>query len=178
MLGLIRALDERKPMPYNQFYGYPAYQPLMAAPNTYMSGANDILGVRWVSNIDEVKATSTPDGSIAMFMHSSQPYFYIKKGAEVSTFKFEKVEPPKPEDFVTRTEFEELRKQYESYIRAYPPTSATTIQQQSDQSTAIQPNTNNANGQELYGNTTASQATTMPANSGYGMDQGPAQSIS
>lgn len=155
-------------MQYNQPYGYPAQY----WPSNAMSGAQrDIQGVRWVSNINEVNSIPVPDGVKEMFMERTNPIFYIKDGSYISTFKFEKVEPPKPEDFVTRTEFDELRRKYESLVQS---TNATTIEQPVT-TTAVQSAPVVTGYAELQGNPGTSQGSVMPTNIATGMEQTAAQ---
>lgn len=151
-------------MDYNQ-YGY------SAQPSNIVSRAQtDIQGVRRVANIDEVYATSIPYGSRIMFMHHNEPYFYVKEGSAVETYKFEKVEPPKPENFVTRQEFDELRSMYESLVSQQQYAATAAVQRIATPTTTtvqpatIQPDQSNAtiaSNPELQGNSGASQATTM-----------------
>lgn len=141
-------------MPYNPF-GYPAYM----APNNIPSGTNDIQGVRWVASIDEVRAFSVPYGIREIFMKQDEQVFYIKDyTGNIRMFTFEEVEQPKPENIVTRKEFEELKAKYESLIQQQ----STANQFQSAQPVAV-----NASNAELPGNTGASQAGVLQPNSGY-----------
>lgn len=140
---------------YNNTYGYPAFMPGWQPPQ--QSGATDIQGVRWVSGIDEVNATTVPTGMRSMFMDQTKNVFYIKDGAAVKAFEFKEIKPPAPEDFVTRTEFEKLRSEYERLV------------QQQNAATAVnQPVANDA---DVQWQSSAGQGAAMPADSGYGNDQ-------
>ncbi len=156
-------------MNYNQPYGYPAYP-------TQMSGAqNDIQGVRWVSNSNEVNSIPVPDGIKMMFMERENPIFYIKQGSSVDAFKFEKIEPPKPEDFVTRTEFDELRRKYESLVQS---ASTNAVGQQPVTTATVQSNAIATGCTELQGNSATSKGAVMPTNIPAGMEQATAQPVS
>lgn len=139
-------------MQYNPF-GYSAYM-----PTNIPSGTNDIQGVRWVASIDEVRAYSVPYGR-AMFMNNQDQIFYIKdQSGDIRVFKFEEIEQPKPENMVTRQEFEELKAKYESLIQQ---------QSTANQFQPAQSNATNASNAELQWNTGASQAGVLQPNSGY-----------
>lgn len=101
-------------MQYPYYQPYPIYQ-----PSPMQQG---IAGVRFVGGEDEAKAVAIPYGTKALFMDANEDAFYIKEtdGAGASTiekYAFRKVEPEKPE-YVTREEFDELRRAYESTVRA------------------------------------------------------------
>lgn len=143
-------------MNYNQFSPmYSQYIP---------SGTNDIQGVRWVSSIDEVRATTVPFGR-QIFMNQDIDIFYIKDtSGNIRCFEYTETEPPVPENFVTRKEFDELRSKYEQLV-----------QQQSASTNQPQSVTNNAGNAELSGYTGASQGGILQASpsngNGYQPDQ-------
>ena len=144
-------------MPYNP-YGNPGY------PAPYIpSGTADIAGVTWVSSFDEARNAIVPYGK-QLFMHSDDKQFYVKdRSGAIKAFKFEEIPLPSndPSNFVTKQEFEELRRQYESLV-----------QQQSGTITASpnisEPIAINATDATIQGNTGASQAGVLQQNSGNG----------
>lgn len=146
-------------MAYNPF-GYPA-------SNQYIpSGTSDITGVRWVASIDEVNAASIPWGS-QIFMDQNRDVFYIKsQSGQIRSFSFEEIEPPKPETYVTRSEYEDLRSKYEQLVRELD--SEPVVQH-------VESDAGNAADAQLYGNPGAGQAAVLQPDSGYGVDQIAAQ---
>lgn len=101
-------------MLHNQWYqSWPVYQPAQQQQG--------IAGVRFVNGIEEAKTVAIPYGTQALFMDANADRFFIKAtdqngASSVEEYRFEKVEPEKP-DYVTRKEFEELRKAYESALQ-------------------------------------------------------------
>ena len=95
-------------MAYNPYYqGNPTYIP---------SGTTDINGVPQVSSVDEVKAATVPYGVSVFFVRGDSDLFYAKNSlGEIKCFKYQEIPIPSndPENFVTRAEFDALRKQYE-----------------------------------------------------------------
>lgn len=100
-------------MQFNSYQPWPVYQPY--------AQQQGIAGVRFVSGIEEARSVGIPYGGRALFMDANEDVFYIKEtdwagASTIETYKFEKVEPPKP-DYVSRTEFEELKRAYESAVQ-------------------------------------------------------------
>lgn len=128
--------------------------------NSYKSGTNDIQGVHWVSSIDEARYASVPFGR-AMFMNSNVQEFYIKEAmsGSIRVFKFEEVEIPKPEDFVTKAEFEDLRRKYEQLVQQQQPTATAT---------ATESNVDTASNAIIQGDSSASQGAILQTNGKYG----------
>lgn len=136
-------------MTYNQFS--PMY------PYNIPSGTNDIQGVRWVSSIDEVRATTVPFGR-QIFMNQDNDIFYIKDtSGNIRCFEYKETDPPVPENFVTRKEFDELRSKYEQLV-----------QQQSANANQPQSVTDHARNAELSGNSGASQGGVLQEGGSYG----------
>lgn len=91
---------------------------------TMQTNVSDIQGIRWVSSIEEVRAASVPWGR-AIFMDNTQDVFYIKSSnGSVSAYKFEAIQMPAPENFVTRQEFDDLKDKYEQLIKSASQQSA------------------------------------------------------
>ena len=77
-------------------------------------------GIQYVNGIESVKAYQLDPNSSVLLMDNNLPRFYVKTTdaagmASIKTFEFREYieeEPQKidPEQFVTRTEFEELKK--------------------------------------------------------------------
>lgn len=100
-------------MQYPYYQPYPVYQ-----PSPMQQG---IAGVRFVSGEDEAKSVAIPYGSKALFMDANEDAFYVKEtdmagASTVEKYTFQKVEPVE-EEYVTREEFDELRRAYESTLR-------------------------------------------------------------
>ncbi len=148
---------------YNQSYGYPAY------PDIQSGTTDNIQGVRRVSCIEEVYATSVPDGVRAMFMDGTKDMFYIKDGLSVRAFEFAEVAPMKPGDYVTKSEFEELKKQYEQLVQQqqrYAAASAPAV--------SAQPVADDAGDTGVQRYSGASTPAILPNGVGVGNDQGAA----
>ena len=95
-------------------YGYSA----QADQHIFQSGTNDILGVRRVSNPEEVKTTLVPYGR-QLFMDVGRDIFYVKDSSgEIRCFAFKPIPMPEPESFVTQSQFEELKQKYEQLVRS------------------------------------------------------------
>lgn len=99
-------------MPWG-YQPYPIFQP---APQQ-----QGIAGVRFVNGQDEARTVAIPYGTRALFMDANEDTFYIKEtdvagASTVETYRFEKVEPQRV-DYVTRAEFEELKRAYESALQ-------------------------------------------------------------
>lgn len=77
-------------------------------------------GIQYVNGIESVKAYQLDPNSSVLLMDNNLPRFYVKTTdaagmASIKTFEFheyieEKPQKIDPEQFVTRTEFEELKK--------------------------------------------------------------------
>ena len=150
-------------MPYNPFgnLGY---------PTNIQPGTNGFSGISEVSSIDEVKAASVPYGT-AIFMANSSDMFYAKNSQGlIKAFKFQEIPIPSndPQDFITRNEFETLRRQNEQLIEQNAALAAQLQQQQP------QPYANVAATQY---DPTASTGGVVQPNSANGMDQGTGEPI-
>lgn len=147
---------------YNQQYGYPSYLPGFGNPEI-TSGTSDIQGVRWVSSLEEVKAASVPFGR-SIFMESQENRFHIKdSNGSIRSFTFEEIPQPTPDNFVTRQEFEDLRRKYESVIQQQ---SAATVQQ------PAQPDAADAGDAGIQWDPSAGQGAVLPNGGGNGNEQG------
>lgn len=116
---------------FNPYQMQPQYPPSMspfapygAFPGKQASQGTPIDGVRWVNSVDEVNATTIGFGQSALFMFSGENAFAIKSvdGTGVPTVKvFDFTERPPasnpvvldPSQYVTKDEFENLRRMYE-----------------------------------------------------------------
>lgn len=112
---------------YYGYQPYPVYQP--------MPQSQGIAGVRFVNGIDEAKAVAIPYGTKALFMDMNEDAFYIKEtdatgASTVDMYTFVKVEP-EHEEYVTRAEFEELKRRYESVVQQSQDKQQYSAQQQS-----------------------------------------------
>lgn len=141
-------------------------------PNNIQSGTTGYSGISEVSSLDEVKAASVPFG-VHIYMSNSSNTFYAKNTQGViKAFKFEEMPMPSnnPENFVTREEFDDLRRQYEQLAQQHA-TSATAkpIPQWTGQ-----PIANVATAQY---DTTTSATGVMQQDSSNGMDQGTGEPI-
>lgn len=150
-------------MPYNQPYGYPGY-----AMNIPSGTADTINGVPQVSSIDEVRAASVPYG-VTIFMTDHDVFYAKNSQGLIKAFKFEEVPIPSndPQNFVTREEFDNLRRQYEQLTQQYATATATPI--------AAQPIANTATTQY---DSTAGTAGIVQPNSQNGMDTTASEPIS
>lgn len=80
-----------------------------------------IAGVRFVGGIEEARSVPIPYGSRALLMDAGSDVFYVKStdqagASTIEAYRFERIEPEERE-YVTREEFEELRRAYESVVR-------------------------------------------------------------
>lgn len=85
---------------------------------------SDLQGVIFVDGIEEAKSYSIPFGSRMLFMDKNEDVFYIRdvnfNGAEVvSTYRFERVEPPKPPEYVTKSDLEDFMNKVLSELRGH-----------------------------------------------------------
>lgn len=129
----------------NQFSN-PSYMPF-GTPANIQSGTNDnIQGVRWVANIEEVRASSVPYGYRSLFLDNNNPIMYLKDyNGNVRQFSIKEIEQPKPENFVTKQELEEVKRSYESIIDEFRATIAQYTAQPTTDVTAAQYNTGASN---------------------------------
>lgn len=101
-------------MPYTG-YGYPG------SPNI-SSGTTDITGVPWVSSVDEVRSAQIPFGyNRQIFFDYNSNMFYMKwSSGQIRAFSFEEVQLPStnPANFVSRSEFNDLRSKYEQLVQS------------------------------------------------------------
>lgn len=114
---------------YNPYQMQPSY-PYMQGPGASVfqqppqqpqQQPGQIEGVRWVSSMDEVNGTTIGFGQSALLMFTGENAFAIKSvsASGVPTTKVfdftERQDPPavNPADYVTKEEFEDLRRKYE-----------------------------------------------------------------
>ena len=135
---------------YNPYQMQPQCPPSMSPfapygnfPGKQASQGTPIDGVRWVNSVDEVNATTIGFGQSALFMFSGENAFAIKSvdGTGVPTVKvFDFTERPPasnpvvldPSQYVTKDEFENLRRMYEQLAQHdIAAASATADAQQS-----------------------------------------------
>lgn len=74
---------------------------------------DEITGVRRVKGMEGARACSAPPGSRVMLMDSDDDVFYIVGTgydgvSTVDAFRFERMEPDAPAEYVTRDEFNRL----------------------------------------------------------------------
>jgi len=70
--------------------------------------------VRFVSSIEEARASIVPYGFRALMLDSNKDSFYIKQqepdgSVSVTEYAFTKVEPPKPVEYATKDDIDEIR---------------------------------------------------------------------
>ena len=104
---------------FNQFNAQMAQQRL--AQMQPMAQQNEL---QFVNGIDSVNAFPMGPNETRLFMDRNMARFYIKETdaaavANVSAFDFTPAKADKPQDYVTRAEFEELRSQYESIAQKF-----------------------------------------------------------
>ena len=98
----------------NMYAGWPQQWPVWQQPQ-------GIAGVRFVRGIEEARSVAIPCGTKALFMDADSDVFFIKEtdaagASSVDAYKFEKMAPEQT-GYVTRAEFEEMKRAYESAIR-------------------------------------------------------------
>lgn len=111
----------------------------------YQGSPPGIQGVRAVNGLQEVEKCIIPFGSKAMFMDKENDIFYIKEtdplgySPPVEAYRFEKIERPAPQQYVTKQEFDslsqQLREQYESVIQHLKQTIPATESNPANKST-------------------------------------------
>ena len=89
--------------------------------NSAYPPANQIQGVRFVSNRQEAESCAVPRGTKALLMDSNKDIFYLKETdmngiSTISEYSFKKVEPQTADNYITKDEFNKWKEQYESII--------------------------------------------------------------
>lgn len=97
------------------------YAPYMPMQNSAYPPANQIQGVRFVSNRQEAESCAVPRGTKALLMDSNKDIFYLKETdmngiSTISEYSFKKVEPQTADNYITKDEFNKWKEQYESII--------------------------------------------------------------
>lgn len=103
---------------YPYFNPYAQYMPMQ---NSAYPPANQIQGVRFVSNRQEAENCAVPRGTKALLMDSNKDIFYLKETdmngiSTISEYSFKKVEPQTADNYITKDEFNKWKEQYESII--------------------------------------------------------------
>lgn len=82
----------------NEYPYFNPYAPYMPMQNSAYPPANQIQGVRFVSNRQEAESCAVPRGTKALLMDSNKDIFYLKETdmngiSTISEYSFKKVEP-------------------------------------------------------------------------------------
>lgn len=82
----------------NEYPYFNPYAPYMPMQNGAYTSANQIQGVRFVSNRQEAESCAVPRGTKALLMDSNKDIFYLKETdingiSTISEYSFQKVEP-------------------------------------------------------------------------------------
>lgn len=105
----------------NEYPYFNPYAPYMPMQNGAYTSANQIQGVRFVSNRQEAENCAVPRGTKALLMDSNKDIFYLKETdmngiSTISEYSFKKVEPQTADNYITKDEFNKWKEQYESII--------------------------------------------------------------
>ena len=105
----------------NEYPYFNPYAPYMPMQNSAYTPANQIQGVRFVSNRQEAENCAVPRGTKALLMDSNKDIFYLKETdingiSTISEYSFKKVEPQTEDNYITKDEFNKWKEQYESII--------------------------------------------------------------
>lgn len=87
----------------NEYPYFNPYAPYMPMQNSTYPPANQIQGVRFVSNRQEAESCAVPRGTKALLMDSNKDIFYLKETdmngiSTISEYSFKKVEPQQKQD--------------------------------------------------------------------------------
>lgn len=93
----------------NEYPYFNPYAPYMPMQNSAYSPANQIQGVRFVSNRQEAESCAVPRGTKALLMDSNKDIFYLKETdmngiSTISEYSFKKVEPQTADNYITKDE--------------------------------------------------------------------------
>lgn len=123
-------------------YNYNPYFPQSMAYGYQQQQNSQIQGIRFVQGLQEAQSCTIPLGTKSIFMDMNKDVFYLKEMdfngvSKVTEYEFKPVEhnPVDNSNFITRTEFEKWKEEYEQLVQqryASQPAQQFTNEQQID----------------------------------------------
>lgn len=98
----------------NEYPYFNPYAPYMPMQNSAYPPANQIQGVRFVSNRQEAESCAVPRGTKALLMDSNKDIFYLKETdmngiSTISEYSFKKVEPQTADNYKNKQATADLK---------------------------------------------------------------------
>lgn len=118
----------------NEYPYFNPYAPYMPVQNSAYPPANQIQGVRFVSNRQEAESCAVPRGTKALLMDSNKDIFYLKETdmngiSTISEYSFKKVEPQLSSMYndLSKQEYSHIQILHSHLLKVY-----TTLGEQTD----------------------------------------------